>query len=155
MPRNPLFSLLRALDISPWRNRRGGGEGERGSQILEWGVERLRGNLLRNREAWSKKGPVFWSMMVVVIIVIAVIVVMVVIVVIVGVGGIVSIVVATIAVMIEENGATKNLKVIFAIFSALCYPIINPLSSGANIRFSSSRNVVPPFQRNAVLEDFI
>ena len=93
--------------------------------------------------------------MVVAIIVIAAIVVMVVIVVIVGIGRIVFIVVVTIAVTIEKNGATKKLKLIFAIFLALCYPIINPLSSGANIRFPSSRSVVPPFQRNAVLEDSI
>ena len=93
--------------------------------------------------------------MVVVIIVIAGVVVMIVIVVIVGIGGIVFIVVVTIAVMIEKDGATKKLKLIFAIFLALCYSIINPLSSGAKIRFSSSHNVVPPYQRNAVLEDFI
>ena len=95
-------------------------------------------------------------MVVVAAVVIAVVVVVrVVIVVVVGIGGIVFIVVATIAVTIGKNGATKKLKLIFAIFLALCYPIINPLSSGANIRFSSSRSAVPPFQRNAVLEDFI
>ena len=41
------------------------------------GVGRTRGNLLRDRESWAKKGPVFWSMMVVTVIVVAMVVVMV------------------------------------------------------------------------------
>ena len=31
-------------------------------QYIGEGVERTRGNLLRKRESWSKRGPGFWSM---------------------------------------------------------------------------------------------